>query len=173
MKKGRGTILIVEDNLNEQVLIKHVLENLGVTDAIQAVDDGVDAISYLKGEGIYSDRNQYSFPTFLLVDLKMPILNGLELLLFLKRSRLIVVPTIIFTSSADPDDIKKAYLFGANAYHVKPIAMEGLQDQLKMIYHYWSHVELPDLDPQGNPIPTDSNGKLSDQIRHPIMLNLP
>jgi CheY-like chemotaxis protein len=173
MKERRGTILIVEDNPNEQILIKHTLEDIGVGETIQTVNDGADAIAYLKGRGIYSDRQRFGFPTFLLVDLKMREVHGLELLLFLKRSNLIIVPTIILTSSSDRADVKRAFQFGANAYHVKPVKMECLREQLKLIHSYWTQVELPDMDEHGRLLPSDDDGKLGEQGRHPVNFDSP
>lgn len=144
--KRRGSILIVEDNLHEQLLIKEAFHDLKVPEVVHTVSDGESAIAFLRGEEPYGDRQQYKFPTFMLVDLKMPKISGLELLLFLKRSNLIVIPTIVFTSSADADDVKTAYMLGANAFHCKPTQMEGLLRLLKSIYDYWSEVELPEVD---------------------------
>src|SRR5690242_6687735 len=149
MKKGRGAILIVEDNPHEQLLIQTAFQEIGVTDSIHIVNDGEEAIAYLKGEGKYHDRQKYRFPTFLVTDLKMPKINGFELLLFLKRSHLIIVPTVVLTMSSDQDDINKAYQLGANSFHTKPNHMEGLVEMLKCVYEYWDKAQLPDIDESG------------------------
>lgn len=168
MKKG--SLLIVENNRTEIELIRTVFEQIGIHERIYAVNDGAEAILFLKRKGKYADREKYLFPTFLLTDLNMPRVNGFELLLFLKRSNFMIIPTIIYTTSADPDDVKNAFLLGANAYHVKPPRMEGLCTQLKRIHDYWTCVEMPELDQNGRLVPTDSNGKLSPTLRHPVML---
>lgn len=168
MKKGRGAILIVEDNPTEQLLIQQAFEQIGVCDAIYTASDGEEAIAYLKGQGCYADRSKYRFPTFLLIDLKMPKISGFELLLFVKRCPLIVLPTIVLTMSSDPDDVKRAHLLGANAYHVKPTEMEKLCAQLKLIYDYWSSVELPEVDAEGHLKSTEEKGKLGDLMQHPV-----
>lgn len=130
----RNSVLIVEDNPKEQMLLKMAFEEIGVRDNIYAVDDGDDAIAFLKRKGKFADSNRFVFPTFLLTDLKMPKVNGFELLFFLKRSNFTIIPTIVFTASDHPDDIKCAYQLGANAYHVKPVGMEGLCEKLRAIY---------------------------------------
>lgn len=168
----KGSILIVEDDPVEQMLIKKAFEQIGVKDTIYAVGDGQDAIAFLTRKGEYADYRKFLFPTILLVDLKMPKVHGFELLLFLKRSKLIIIPTIIFTMSSDPDDIKHAYLLGANAYHVKPHKMEGLCDQLRKIYEYWTDVELPKTDEWGNLLPTQNSGKPGGKLSHPVTFDI-
>jgi len=164
MKKGHGSILIVEDNPAEQLLIKEAFEQIGVQDPIYTVNDGSEAIAFVKGQGQYADRKKFRYPTFLLTDLKMPKVNGFELLLYLKRSRLIVIPTIVFTMSDDKDDIKKAFMLGANAFHTKTHRMEGLIEQLTLIHKYWTSVQLPDVDEHGHVLPTHSHGKLGEKL---------
>lgn len=145
MKRGKGSILIVEDDANEQLLMKNAFEQLNIIDHIHTTN-GEQAIAYLKGDEPYADRKQYPFPTFLLTDLRMPKVNGFELLLFIKRTRLIIIPTVVLSVSAERNDIQSAYMLGANAYHVKPNKIEDLRDVLKNIYDYWSSVELPNAD---------------------------
>ncbi|HEV2327510.1 MAG TPA: response regulator [Verrucomicrobiae bacterium] len=166
----RGSVLIVEDNPTENMLIKSAFEDIGVSERVYSVDDGDEAIAFLRRKGKYADCEKYVFPTFLLTDLNMPRVNGFELLLFLKRSHFKIIPTIVFTMSADPDDVKCAYLFGANAYHVKPPGMEGLHAQLRKIYDYWTTLELPGTDEHGCLLETDSTGKLSERMGHPVFI---
>jgi CheY-like chemotaxis protein len=166
----RGSVLIVEDNPTENMLIRSAFEDLGVTERVYAVDDGDEAIAFLRRKGKYADCEKYVFPTFLLTDLNMPRVNGFELLLFLKRSHFTIIPTIVLTMSADPDDVKCAYLFGANAYHVKTPGMEGLHEQLRRIYEYWTTLELPGTDDYGRLLATDCSGKLSERVGHPVLI---
>ena len=168
MKMRRAVILSVDDDLNDQFLIKAALKEAGVDDLVQFVNDGAEAIAYLKGQGKYADRDAYVFPTFILTDLKMPRINGFELLRFLKSNpQWIVVPTVVLTASADQDDIKRAYLFGANAYHVKSQTLDGLCTQLKLVHEYWTSSEVPDVDRTGNLLPTQNSGKLSENVSMP------
>ncbi len=159
MKRATGSILIVDDSPSEQLLIKEAFRDLGVMDVIHIANDGEEAIAYLKGHGKYSDRQKFQFPTFLLTDLKMPKINGFELLSFLKRSHFIIIPTIVWTMSRDEDDIQHSYLLGANAYHTKPTQKEEFLKLLKKLYEYWAEVQLPDLDADGNLRRAKQSGK--------------
>lgn len=172
MKMKRAIILIVDDDTNDQFLIKTAFREIGVKDPIYSVSDGTEAISYLKGEGEYADRQKFLFPTLLLVDLKMPKVNGFELLQFLKNHRdLTVIPTIVFTSSADRNDIADAYLLGANSYHVKSQTLPELCAQLKTLHDYWTNCEVPEVDTFGKLSPTEFFGKLSEKIQRPRRKN--
>jgi len=169
MKMRKTVILSVDDDPNDQTLIRAAFKDAGVEDTIQSVNDGAEAIAYLKGQGKYADREQYLFPTFILTDLKMPRINGFELLRFLKSNpQLIVVPAVVFTASSDRDDIKRAFLFGANAYHVKAQTLDGLCAQLKLLYDYWTSAEVPEIDRTGNLLPTRNAGKLSEHVPSPF-----
>src|SRR5688500_4207316 len=129
MKKYYATILVVEDDRNDQILIERAFRKIGVTDPIQVVADGAEAIAYMMGEGKYSDREKFAYPTFVVTDLKMPKADGFAVLEFLKGNpQWSVIPTIVLTASSDVDDIKKAYMLGASSYHVKPHAPEELQN---------------------------------------------
>lgn len=150
-KKVKGSILIVEDNLEEQLLIRKAFEEFQVTDTVHAVNDGEEAIAYLKGDRPFSDRQEYLFPTFLITNLNMPRVNGFELLLFIKRSKLIIIPAIVLSTSANPHDLHRAYLFGVNAFHIKPPQKEEFMEVLRRIYEYWTKVETPEVDEFGNP----------------------
>ena len=100
--------------------------------------DGQEAIHYLMGEGKYSDRNEYPFPTILLTDLKMPKRNGLEVLQWIKEhENCRVIPTIIFSASAQFQDVEKAYALGANSYVQKPSTFEELTILLASLLDYW------------------------------------
>jgi len=142
-------ILIVDDDSNDRLLLESAFAEIGVSDPIYSVEDAAEAIEYLKGTGRYADRDRFKFPTLLFLDLKMPGMDGFEFLCFIRSNpNLVVIPTIVFTSSADPDDIKNAYFLGANSYVVKAETFEGLCDQLKFIYGYWMRVQVPPIDRQ-------------------------
>lgn len=167
MKKG--SVLVVEDNAVEQMLIMEAFERIGIEEKVYAVSDGDEAIDFLKRKGKYADCEKYAFPTLMLTDLKMPRVNGFELLLFLKRSQFTIIPIIILTISEDADDIKTAYLLGANAYHIKPTGMGGLVEMLRKIYEYWTSLQLPATDECGRLAPTNGTGRLSATLRLPVV----
>ena len=157
--------MVIEDDRNDQFLIEKAFRKIGVTDPIQLVADGAEAIAYMKGEGKYADRNKYTYPTFVITDLKMPKCDGFGVLEFLKNNpEWKIIPTIVLSASADVDDIKKAYMLGASSYHVKPQTQEGLQKQLTVINDYWMTCQVPEVDSTGKQLRTDSSGKLGERF---------
>lgn len=168
MKKYFATILIAEDDESDQLLIEKALRDAGVKGPIHIVGDGAEAISYMMGEGKYADRKQFAYPTFIMVDLKMPRVDGLGVLEFLKANpEWKIIPTVVLSGSADHDDIKKAYLLGASSYHIKPQSHEKLREQLATLHNYWSTCEVPEVDVTGKQLPTDSRGKLGERFTQP------
>jgi CheY-like chemotaxis protein len=166
MKKYHATILIVEDDPNDQFLIKEALKQIGVTDPIQAVGSGAEAIAYMMGEGKYSDRQKYAYPTFIMTDLKMPNGDGFAVLEFLKSNpQWKVIPTIVLSASSDLDDIKKSYMLGASSYHIKPRSQQELRKQLEVINAYWMTCQVPQVDITGKQLVTDSEGKLGERFK--------
>ena len=165
MKKYHATILVVEDDPNDQFLIERAFRKIGVTDPIQVVGDGLEAIAYMMGEGKYSDREKFAYPTFIITDLKMPQADGFAVLEFLKGNpEWAVIPTIVLSASADLDDIKKSYMLGASSYHVKPHSPDDLQKQLAVINAYWMTCQVPEVDITGKQLRTDSEGKLGERF---------
>ena len=165
MMRRKMAILIVDDDANDQFLIQTALRRGGAAEPIFAVNDGAEAIAYLRGEGQYSDRDFFKFPTFILTDLKMPRVNGFELLRFMRQNpSLAVLPTIVLSSSADQNDVHSAYLLGANSYQVKSQSLDALCGQMKLIHDYWMHCEVPEADASGNLPPTEGRGKLSERV---------
>lgn len=161
MKTDPFTILIVEDDSNDQLLIVDAFRKVGINAPIQVVGDGVEAIAYLNGDGKYADRTKYQYPTFVMTDLKMPKMNGFEVLQNIKRNPLwAIIPTVVFSASADLNDIQQAYRLGASSYHVKPTSSEELRKQLKLLYDYWMTCEVPQVDSTGKQVETKSHGKL-------------
>src|SRR5688500_14341885 len=165
MKKYNATIMIVEDDPADQFLIQHAFRAIGVTDPIHYVGDGAEAIAYMMGEGKYSDREKFAYPTFIITDLKMPRADGFAVLEFLKSNpEWKVIPTIVFSASADLDDIKKAYMLGASSYHVKPRTHGALMHQMLVLHAYWMTCEVPEVDSTGRQLRTNSEGKLGERF---------
>lgn len=168
MKKYHATILVVEDDPNDRFLIERAFRAIGVQDPIQLASDGAEAIAYLMGEGKYADRQKFAYPTFVTTDLKMPRADGFAVLEFLKGNpEWSVIPTIVLTASQDLDDIKKAYMLGANSYHVKPQGQDKLEKQLAVLHAYWMTCEVPEVDIQGKQLATNSCGKLGERFAQP------
>ena len=168
MKKYYATIMVVDDDPNDLIFIQRAFRAIGVKDPIHTVTGGREAIAYMMGEGKFADRATYAYPTFITTDLKMPEADGFAVLEHLKNNpEWAVIPTVVLTSSRDPDDIKKAYMLGASSYHVKPSSTEDLRHQLKVLHDYWVTCEVPEVDSTGRQLRTDSAGKLGERFAQP------
>jgi CheY-like chemotaxis protein len=138
MKGSALDILQVDDDPNDQIIIQAACRHAGITVNATAVDDGAKAISYLKGGGIYADRERFPIPALMLLDLKMPMRSGFEVLEWARRQpELKYLPVIVFTASNQEEDMKRAYELGANAYVVKPNNLAETVEALKAIKAFW------------------------------------
>ncbi len=163
--RRNGLILIVEDNSADRELIQMCLRTAGVTADVRLLADGAEAIAYLKGEGVYANREKHPFPTLIITDLKMPLADGFAVLDFLRtRGKAAMIPTIVFSGSSDPDDVRTAYALGASSYITKPPTTDALCRCLRCIFDYWSLCELPPRSASGEEIKTDSSGKLGERF---------
>jgi CheY-like chemotaxis protein len=107
------------------------------------VGDGDQAVTYLEGSGQYNDRHAYPLPSLILLDLKLPKLSGLEVLQWIRqRPSLVRTPVVVLTSSAEDDDIKQAYEYGANSFLQKPVAFTGLVQLLGVLDLYWLQTNI-------------------------------
>jgi len=168
MKKYHSTILVVDDDPNDLIFIERAFRAIGVRDPIHTVTGGEEAIAYMMGEGKFSDRRLYAYPTFITTDLKMPGADGFSVLEHLKNNpEWAVIPTVVLTASQDLDDIKKAYMLGASSYHVKPSSPDALRQQLKVLHDYWITCEVQEVDSTGRQVRTDSEGKLGERFAQP------
>lgn len=162
------TILVVEDDPNDQTFILEAFRSIGVESPIRVVSSGSEAIAYLMGEGQYSDRSEFAFPTFIITDLKMHGGSGFSVLEHLQSNpEWSVIPKVVLSSSEDPDDIKKAYMLGASCYHQKPGSQAELCEQLQVLHDYWMTCKVPEIDATGRQIQTESRGKLSESFKQP------
>lgn len=149
MNDSNYTILLVEDEENDATLLKMAFKRNNIRNPVQWVQDGLEAIAYLNGEGAYADRARYPFPEVLILDLKMPRMSGLELLSWVREHpEYRVIPTIIMTSSRLERDIENAYTLGANTYMVKPSSFEDLAKMVKLAHDYWAVSTKPKKEPK-------------------------
>jgi CheY-like chemotaxis protein len=131
-------ILVVEDNDDDFMLLERALQKTGKILKYYRVDDGEKALHYLFAQGEYQKRNPEDLPKMLLVDLKLPKYTGIEIAEHVRKNpQTQVVPTIIFSSSTMPSDIRNAYQAGVNSYVVKPIGFKNIIDKLDLITSYW------------------------------------
>ena len=133
-----GSVLLVEDDPNDVLLIKRAFTKANLQIPMHVLDNGEAAVSYLSGTGDYSDRDQHPLPILLLLDLKLPCRSGHEVLAWLRQQpSLKRLPVVVLTSSQERGDIDRAYDLGANSYLVKPVAFNALIEIVKMLDLYW------------------------------------
>lgn len=132
------TILLVEDDSNDILLIQRAFHRANLVNPLQIVTDGDLAVEYLSGIGKYADRDCYPLPMLMLLDLKLPRRSGLEVLQWLRQQpRLKRLPVVVLTSSKDSSDINNAYDIGVNSYLLKPPSFNDLVEIMRRINLYW------------------------------------
>jgi len=132
------TILLVEDDPNDVLLVKRAFKKAEIGNPIQVVEDGDQALDYLAGNGKYADREAYPHPVLLLLDLKLPRSSGFDVLGWIrKHPGLSRLPVVVLTSSKEISDIKRAYDLGANSYLVKPVNFDSLLEMVRALNLYW------------------------------------
>jgi CheY-like chemotaxis protein len=136
--KFSGCILVAEDDPTDAFFLQRAFSKVGVPISLHFVRDGQEAIDYLRGEPPFADRQAYPLPGLLLLDLKMPRLNGFDVLDWLKRkSEIKRLPVVVFSSSEEAKDVNHAYDLGANSYLVKPHDTEDLLALVDRLKRYW------------------------------------
>ena len=131
-------ILIVEDNPDDEEMTLKSLQQAGLANDVQVVRDGVEALDFLFGTGGFAGRDTSRMPTVVLLDLKLPKLNGIDVL---KRMRQQVttrtIPVVILTSSSEDEDMVKSYDSGANSYVRKPVIFSDFANVVSELGLYW------------------------------------
>ena len=131
-------ILLVEDNPMDVELIIDAFKEARLANQIHAARGGKEAIEYLFGKGEYADRRQYPLPDIVLLDLKMPGIDGQEVLRRIKTAeKLKRLPVIILTSSNEEGDRAMSYDNGANSYLVKPVSFDDFLKVVRTVSDYW------------------------------------
>lgn len=131
-------ILLVEDNPSDAELTVRALKKNNLANKIYVVEDGQEAIDFLFCKERYSKRNIELPPKVVLLDLKLPKLNGLEVLKIVKSDEILSqIPVVIVTSSKEEPDINEAYKFGANSYVVKPVDFNQFIKTMNTVGLYW------------------------------------
>lgn len=139
-------ILMADDDADDKMLTKEALHESRVLNELYFVDNGVELLEYLRGEGRFADRVTYPFPSIVLLDLNMPKMDGREALAEIKKDKnLRSVPVVILTTSKAEEDMVKGYDLGAASYITKPVTFEDLVRLMTTVGKYWvEFVELPE-----------------------------
>ncbi len=144
MPDGEPTILLVEDNPDDVELTRRALDESHVANRLDVVRDGVEALEYLFAEGEYAGRDVSDLPTVVLLDLKLPRVDGLEVLRRIRaEERMRLLPVVVLTSSNEERDIIESYSLGANSYVRKPVDFEQFLEATKTLGLYWLVVNEP------------------------------
>lgn len=139
-------ILLVEDNLNDAELTIRELKKNNLANELYHVQDGEEALDFMFGTGKYSEKQDLDHrPKLILLDIKMPKMDGIEVLEIIKSNELTkTIPVVMLTSSKEDPDIKRCYELGANSYIVKPVNFEDFTTVISSIRYYWLLInELP------------------------------
>jgi CheY-like chemotaxis protein len=137
-------ILLVEDNPNDLELTLHALQKNNVANQIHVVRDGEEALDFLFCRGAFSHRSFDAPPKVVLLDLKLPKVDGLEVLRSVKTDpRTKAVPVVIMTSSKQQRDLVESYHCGVNSYIQKPINFNEFQEVIRQLGYYWLAINQP------------------------------
>lgn len=132
------TILLVEDNLDHAELVMRTMEDFQVANTIIHVEDGEAALDYLYGRGTYADRKLFPVPHLMLLDLRLPRVDGLEVLKEVKTDEALrPLPVVILTTSDAERDMAMAYEYHANSYVTKPVDFDDFTTLLRDLGFYW------------------------------------
>jgi two-component system response regulator len=143
------TILLVEDNPNDEALTLRALKKNNIQERVVVVHDGAEALDYLFATGAYQDRGHAELPRVVLLDLKLPKIDGLEVLRRLRAdARTRLLPVVILTSSNEERDLLAGYGSGANSYIRKPVDFTEFAETVRHLGRYWLQLnEAPPLRP--------------------------
>lgn len=137
-------ILLVEDNPNDVELTLRALTKKNIINLVHVVGDGAEALDYIYARGKYQDRDFTNKPKVVLLDLKLPKVDGLEVLKTIKDDkRLKTIPVVVLTSSREEPDIIKSYQLGVNSYIVKPVDFNKFVEAVSTLGLYWLLLNQP------------------------------
>ena len=141
---SRKTILLVEDNANDEYLTLRALKKYNVANDVVVARDGVEAIDYLFATGAHAGRDTRELPLVVLLDLKLPKVDGLEVLRRVRGDeRTKLLPVVILTSSNEERDVINGYKLGTNSYVQKPVDFTAFMDAVGQLGLYWLMLNQP------------------------------
>lgn len=159
MTSRQVEILLVEDNPDDVELTLHALRKENLANNIHVVRDGEEALEFLFCNGVHADRTFENPPKLILLDLKLPKVDGMEVLKHLKSdARTKTIPVVILTSSKEERDLVKGYDLGANSYIQKPVDFDQFRNTVKSVGLYWLVINQA---PVGDRVPQASAAKAS------------
>ena len=137
-------ILLVEDNPDDVELTLHALERYHVANRVYVVRDGAEALDFIFARGSYAARDVTDTPKVILLDLKLPLVDGLEVLKQIKAdARTQMIPVVVLTSSREERDLIESYRLGTNSYIVKPVDFEQFTEAARQLGLYWLLLNEP------------------------------
>ena len=137
-------ILLIEDNPNDAELALHSLQKHGLADRVLMLHDGAEALDFIFCKGAYADRDPRYMPRVVFVDLKLPKIDGLEVVRRVKANlKTRMIPMVILSSSREPRDIADGYEAGANSYVVKPMEFGLFEETIRKMGVYWTELSQP------------------------------
>lgn len=133
-----SSVLLVEDNPDDQFLFKNAWALAEIPNPLMMVADGQEACDYLSGTEKFADRSRFPFPPLLVSDIKMPGMSGIELLEWIRgNDKFKHLPVILFTASTSPSDVAQAYRHCVNSFVIKPSSAQELVEFVAAIKSYW------------------------------------
>jgi CheY-like chemotaxis protein len=155
----RAVILLAEDEDDYVLLIRRAFAQANIPNPLYVVWNGEEVIYYLKGQGKYSNRDEYPLPDLLLLDIKMPRMNGFEVLSWIRQQPgLAALRVLVLTSSDEMRDVNEAYRLGANSFMVKPMDFEDTKQLSRLITDFWLRASRTPETSRPLPEKNDQNG---------------
>jgi CheY-like chemotaxis protein len=146
MNQKTHNLLLVEDEEAHAALTERAIRKSGHVERIDIVGDGEEALDYLFHRGKYSDADQYPCPSLILLDIKLPGIDGIEVLKQIKADSVLKkIPVIMLTTSKREEDIAASYLNYANSYLTKPVGFKEFESTVMQINAYWMELNEPPL----------------------------
>ena len=131
-------ILLVEDNPRDAELTIRALKKRNLANRLVHVEDGAEALDFIYARGRFAERESQHGPKVVFLDIKLPKVDGLEVLRIIKADKdTFMIPVVVVTSSQQEPDVRTAYALGANSYIVKPVGFEAFQEVMAQLGFYW------------------------------------